>query len=83
LISDKVNIWPAIVEEEAGLVETDTVEGTQRLLERWLSLPDEQCLRMQDSARRCFQTHFEIHSLYERLMTILEQIVSEGKKERG
>ncbi|MDR3775327.1 MAG: glycosyltransferase [Terracidiphilus sp.] len=38
LISDCVNIWPQIAEDGAGLVEKDTLEGTELLLSRWFGL---------------------------------------------
>jgi glycosyltransferase involved in cell wall biosynthesis len=38
LISNQVNIWPEIEEEKVGLVAPDTLEGTEQLLTRWLSL---------------------------------------------
>eukprot|EP01038_Epipyxis_sp_PR26KG_P002792 gene2792-3964_t len=36
LISDKVNIWREIDQARAGMVETDTVDGTERSLRHWL-----------------------------------------------
>lgn len=38
LISNQVNIWPEIERDRAGLVESDTLEGTERLLRRWFDL---------------------------------------------
>jgi glycosyltransferase involved in cell wall biosynthesis len=38
LISDQVNIWQEIELDEVGLVEPDTLEGTERLLYRWFNL---------------------------------------------
>jgi glycosyltransferase involved in cell wall biosynthesis len=38
LISNQVNIWPNIKEAQVGLVEDDTLEGTERLMRRWLDL---------------------------------------------
>src|SRR6201996_7269645 len=35
LISDKVNIAPDIAGDDAGLMETDTLEGTTRLIARF------------------------------------------------
>ena len=39
LISNQVNIWPDIQGAQVGLVEEDTLEGTERLMRRWLELP--------------------------------------------
>ncbi|MGC2297231.1 MAG: glycosyltransferase [Acidobacteriaceae bacterium] len=38
LISNQVNIWPDIQQDSAGLVDDDTLAGTERLLRRWLQL---------------------------------------------
>ncbi len=39
LISNQVNIWSEIDQDQVGLIEEDTVEGTERLLRRWFALP--------------------------------------------
>jgi glycosyltransferase involved in cell wall biosynthesis len=57
LISDKVNIWREISEDGAGLVEEDSVEGTERLFARFaageLAGGDEG--RFRDCFLRCFE----------------------------
>ena len=60
LISDKVNIWREIEEDGAGLVEPDTLEGTGRLLERLLMIPEADRRTMKARARTCFENRFEI-----------------------
>lgn len=42
LISNQVNIWPEIQNDGVGLVDDDTLTGTERLLRRWLSLSSEE-----------------------------------------
>jgi glycosyltransferase involved in cell wall biosynthesis len=71
LISDKVNIWREIEKDDAGLVETDTLEGTRRLLERWISLPEAERLPMRQRARSCFGNRFEAGQVAEALIRIL------------
>jgi glycosyltransferase involved in cell wall biosynthesis len=39
LTTDKVNIWPDILESGCGYIETDTVDGIERLLRRWMATP--------------------------------------------
>jgi glycosyltransferase involved in cell wall biosynthesis len=39
LISNQVNIWPDILDAKVGLVDDDTLEGTERLMRTWLELP--------------------------------------------
>lgn len=42
LISNQVNIWPDIVEDHAGLVDEDSLAGTEALLRRWLEMSDDE-----------------------------------------
>ena len=60
LISDKVNIWREILEERAGLVATDSVEGTEQTLRAWTGLRAEERSAYQLNAVRCFEKHFDI-----------------------
>jgi glycosyltransferase involved in cell wall biosynthesis len=39
LTTDKVNIWPDILESQCGYIETDTVDGIEQLLRRWIATP--------------------------------------------
>lgn len=59
LISDKVNIWREVCEDGAGIVESDTLEGTVRLFQRWLALGAEEKAQMGVSARACYESKFE------------------------
>lgn len=61
LISNKVNIWREIETDIAGFVDDDDLDGTIRLLRKWLNLSPSEREQMRDRARRCFQTRFEIH----------------------
>jgi glycosyltransferase involved in cell wall biosynthesis len=54
LISNQVNIWPEIESDRVGLVEDDTLEGTERLLRRWFDLLPEERDAMAARARRSF-----------------------------
>lgn len=73
LISDKVNIWREIESDGAGFVDTDTREGTQRLLERWLATPDTERAAMRERARESFARRFEIERATDSLLETLEQ----------
>jgi glycosyltransferase involved in cell wall biosynthesis len=61
LISNKVNIWREIQLHRAGLVETDTLEGTLLLLQRWLRLSPEELATMRASASECFLQRFHVN----------------------
>jgi glycosyltransferase involved in cell wall biosynthesis len=60
LISNKVNIWREVAEDEAGFVAEDDVPGATGLLKQWLALSDDERSRMSSNALRCFAQRFEI-----------------------
>ena len=80
LLSNKVNIWLDIIEDGAGLVEPDTLEGVEKLLGRWINSSTQERKQMQLRAKQCFLRRYEIHAVYERLMSILEQAVAEARQ---
>jgi glycosyltransferase involved in cell wall biosynthesis len=71
LISNKVNIWREIESDAAGFVDTDTVEGTVRNLQRWLALDSKAYANMSGRARQCFRTRFHVQQAAERLVEII------------
>ena len=62
LITDKVNIWRDVVSENAGFVDTDTIEGTVRSLQKWLGMSEAELQVMRNNAHKCFTEHFEATS---------------------
>jgi glycosyltransferase involved in cell wall biosynthesis len=60
LISSSVNIAPEIAADGAGFVESDTLDGTTKLIRRWLSLGTKDKLDMRLLARSCFLNRFHI-----------------------
>lgn len=60
LISNQVNIWPDIVEDRAGLVEEDSLGGTEALLRRWLEMREEERAGYADRAGPCFQKRYSM-----------------------
>ena len=60
LITDKINIWREIQAAHGGLVEPDDTDGITRLLQRWFALNPQEKECMRESARACFQEHFDI-----------------------
>jgi len=71
LISDRVNIWREIGHGRAGLVRSDTLDGTQRLLEGWLRMTEAERAGMRQGARKTFLERFEINRVADRLVDIL------------
>lgn len=61
LISNQVNIWPEIQAHAAGLVEDDTLAGTERLLRRWFGLAPAEQDAMAHRARPCFLAHYTMN----------------------
>lgn len=60
LISNQVNVWREIESDGAGMAEDDTLDGTVRLLRRWLDLlPAERCA-MAARAEPCFAARFSM-----------------------
>ncbi len=60
LISDKVNIWPDIAHDEAGIVNPDTAEGTYRSMEALLAMRPEERQRMVSNGQACFRARYEM-----------------------
>lgn len=72
LISDKVNIWREIRDDDAGLVAEDTLAGTERLLRTWLRLNPVAQRSMRCLAAKCFVQRFEIQAAAARLMETIQ-----------
>ncbi|MGC2398344.1 MAG: glycosyltransferase [Acidobacteriaceae bacterium] len=60
LISDKVNIWPDIAGDEAGIVNADSVDGTYRSMTSLLTMQPEARRRMIGNGLACFQARYEM-----------------------
>ena len=73
LISNRVNIWREIDADRAGYVENDDLQGTVRLIERWLKTNETEKMAMREKARHCFQSRFEISKAAASLVRLLEQ----------
>ena len=80
LVSKEVNIWREIIADGAGLAEEDTVAGTERLLERWLSLGEAERQRMREAAHTSFERRFEIHRAVDSLVEVLARHGAGGKR---
>jgi glycosyltransferase involved in cell wall biosynthesis len=62
LISDKVNIAPDVAGDGAGFVETDTVEGTMRLITAFQNLDLEQRAAMRDRALASYRSRYALQN---------------------
>jgi glycosyltransferase involved in cell wall biosynthesis len=62
LLSNKINIWREVCADGAGIVAEDTLEGTCRLLQSYIDLPDVNRLAMREAAKSCFSQRFEVRN---------------------
>lgn len=72
LISDKVNIWREIESDGAGMVDSDSAEGTLRLLQRWLALDEEARTVMRRRAKSCFDQRFTVDAMASSLLKVVQ-----------
>jgi glycosyltransferase involved in cell wall biosynthesis len=61
LISNQVNIWPEIEADGVGLVEEDTLAGTESLLRRWFETDPAEREAMAARARPCFLARYTMN----------------------
>jgi len=76
LISDKVNIWREIQAENAGIVESDSKEGVKKLLNKWISLSNDEKKRMGESAYNCFTSKFTIEKAAAKMHSTITNIIN-------
>ena len=61
LVSNQVNIWPHIESDQVGVVDDDTLQGTERLLRRWFSLLPSERDAMTARARPSFLKRYAMN----------------------
>jgi glycosyltransferase involved in cell wall biosynthesis len=76
LLSDKVNIAAEIAADGAGLMESDTAAGTERLLERWREMPAAERMAMAVRASDCFHRRYDMR---ENAKTVIKAVVSDQR----
>jgi glycosyltransferase involved in cell wall biosynthesis len=74
LISNKINIWREVQSEGAGLVESDTLEGTEALLKRWFDLSLQERQGIRDRTRVAFQRHFDFHTNSKSIIAVVRRV---------
>jgi glycosyltransferase involved in cell wall biosynthesis len=73
LLSDKVNIAAQITADGAGLMESDTAAGTERLLARWMELPIAGREVMGARALECFQQRYDMRENANTIVRLFEK----------
>lgn len=71
LITNKVNIWREIAEDDAGLVANDDLEGAIHLLTQWISMTPERRMELAANARRSYRTRFEMEAFTRRFIDFI------------
>lgn len=72
LISNQVNIWHEIANDNAGLVAPDTLDGMSSMLNQWLTWSPEVYERYRVASQKCFLSRFEISHVAESFIRIVE-----------
>ena len=73
LISDKVNIWREIAADGAGIVNSDTLEGTEKTLRQWLAMTANGRHKMAKQAKVTFEQRFTVDAMAKSLMATIEK----------
>ncbi len=73
LLADKVNIAEDIAADGAGLMESDTPEGTLRLLERWLAMSVDEREAMSKRAYDCYQRRYDMQQNAKTIIRLFEE----------
>jgi glycosyltransferase involved in cell wall biosynthesis len=72
LLADKVNIAEDIAQDNAGLMELDTAQGTLRLLERWIAMAPEEKAAMGERALACFHRRYDMRENAKAIIRLFE-----------
>jgi glycosyltransferase involved in cell wall biosynthesis len=60
IVSDKVNIWPEIAQDKAGIVKADTAEGTYEGMTALLAMGPAERSMMVRNGVDCFRARYEM-----------------------
>ena len=80
LISDQINIHAEIAKDGAAFVDTDTLDGTERLMRRWLALSADERAQMGRAARQCFEARYDSGRLAAAIAAVLARQPEDGAR---
>ena len=83
LLSNKVNIAPAIAADGAGLMELDTQQGTENLVRRWIELSPAARDKMNEQALVTFNERYDMRKNAVTIIRLFENADADGKASRG
>lgn len=75
LVSDQVNIWREITNDDAGFAGPDTIDGTESSLRRWLTLTTTQREKYSENARKCFNSRFTSQAMAESVTSTISEAI--------
>jgi glycosyltransferase involved in cell wall biosynthesis len=81
LISNQINIWREIKDDQAGLIGDDTIAGANSVFRGWNNLLPESRAAMQKSARSSYENRFGVAPATRRLLAVIDKssvVSSEG-----
>jgi glycosyltransferase involved in cell wall biosynthesis len=73
LISNKVNIWREIAEDGAGIVNSDTLDDTEKTLHQWLAMSANARHKMAIQAKATFERRFTVDAMAQSLISTVEK----------
>lgn len=71
LISNQVNIWHEIAENNAGLVGDDTTGGVKQLMSSWIGMTEAAKVAMGVNALKCFENDYTIEEAVKRFQNLV------------
>jgi len=75
LISNKVNIWREVLQDSAGFVAEDNLEGAVLLLRQWSELSETRIAEISRRAKECFEARFEMSRTAASLVEMLKSLL--------
>jgi hypothetical protein len=79
----EIIIWREVKVAGAGMVCTDDVDGTTRMLRDFLSVTADAVERMGKAARACFLARFEVGMATDTICAVLEEVRKSGPADRA
>jgi glycosyltransferase involved in cell wall biosynthesis len=82
LLADKVNIAPEIAGDGAGLMESDTQEGTENLIRRWIAMTPAERNAMDEQAEKTFEERYDMRKNAVTIIRLFENASVDGARRR-
>lgn len=71
LISNKINIWRDIAEDDAGMVDEDDLAGTIRLLKKWITIEPVLAEHIRSRTKFSFVNRFNMNNVAQKIVVLL------------